>query len=608
MFQFFGGAASSPAVSSARRGRAAIPFFLLTVLLLSAVFLRFYKLDEKGLSGSDSVYYTTIAEAWSQGNISYQVGSSTRVYRPVVFAFFAAAFTIFGHNDSAIKRMNASVDTINIGLVFLICYLLAPRNVWPAFASALLYAFLPLALFFARIELVHVTSGLMVLLSVLFFILACQTPPTWKSKLFFSLSGVFVGCAALTHEELLFLIPGFLAFLFVNLTLGSYSPTPIKTFVLDSILFLVSALGVCINLFLVHQDLVSRQATAVFAGPRAQGVPFFDRVLAYFERGSRYLWDALMANSSVVLAAFFLPILFFVVLRLVYRLWQRRLGPSSLSVPYILPILVLAYFACYAYFIPNFYFIRLFLPLMPLVLISFVVWYFHFFQRLWKMGANVVVVLIAFGMLALNFDNFKNYWMFRTKSFTTTWASPALSFELDLVESYRQFVASQYTPSPERTIYEALKGKIHTGAKLLITSSITYPYPGRRVLQVGYYFGDNAIYMIDHIEPLDEVITKYHIKYILFTTLRADQRFLRNKFYQKYEYDGQWTRAPLQLGASYGFAPGEYSLQKEYEALIEYLQTRNASLILVNGSPAGMDAIPPDTPPSHAGVVYELGS
>ena len=114
--------------------------------------------------------------------------------------------------------------------------------------------------------------------------------------------------------------------------------------------------------------------------------------------------------------------------------------------------------------------------------------------------------------------------------------------------------------------------------------SAMYPYPGRRVLQLGYYFGDNAIYAIDHTKPLDELLTKYRVEFVFISRLAADERVLQMEEYRAYEYDGRWSEPrPLRLGASYGFGPGEYSLEGESQFVRAYLDARGARLIFSDG-------------------------
>ncbi|MEM8994506.1 MAG: hypothetical protein AAGF23_06910, partial [Acidobacteriota bacterium] len=145
--------------------RRAIGWVLLGLLVAGCGWIRFVGLSERGLFGSDVVYYTNLAERWVEGDRVYSLGGRRAVYRPAVLGLFAASFEVLGVEDDSIKRLNAAVDTVNVTLVFLVVWGLAGRF-WPAWTSALVYGLAPLAIFVARLELTHAISTFFMLLTV----------------------------------------------------------------------------------------------------------------------------------------------------------------------------------------------------------------------------------------------------------------------------------------------------------------------------------------------------------------------------------------------------------------------------------------------------------
>ena len=125
----------------------------------SGIALRFLDLHQLGLAGSDTILYTSVAEAWASGNHIYRIvpprdppgtqggrhrGSAP--YRPVLYHAYATAIKVLGFHDYSIKFLNAAADSASILLLFLACYLLSGKNAWPALAAAAVYALLPKAI------------------------------------------------------------------------------------------------------------------------------------------------------------------------------------------------------------------------------------------------------------------------------------------------------------------------------------------------------------------------------------------------------------------------------------------------------------------------------
>ena len=123
-----------------RKTLASAVFLSLLVAALAGGFLRFENLTNNGIRGSDTIYYTNIAKAWTEGDFVFRIADGKLAYRPVVYFLYATGIKIFGFHDWSLKVVNATVDSLNIGLVFVLCYLLSRRDVWLSLICATSHA------------------------------------------------------------------------------------------------------------------------------------------------------------------------------------------------------------------------------------------------------------------------------------------------------------------------------------------------------------------------------------------------------------------------------------------------------------------------------------
>jgi 4-amino-4-deoxy-L-arabinose transferase-like glycosyltransferase len=573
------------------------------VILLPCVYIRFCKITERGLGGSDTVYYTNIAKAWSDGEITYQIDSGISVYRPVVFFCYSVAIRILGYSDHAIKSFNASIGVASTFLIFLVCYFLSEKGRYQALAAALIYAFAPMAIYLSRTELVHVLSGFLLLISFLFFLFYYRSARNSRYS-FLVASGLFTGLAALTHEELLFIWLGYIVFLFADLVLWSRERST-RSVLVDAGIFSAAVTLVSHRMVAINYGILHRKWTDAI-GVAATG-DHLERIWTYLEKLLKFTWVALSGNGSNLMMYLIALLLLYATVAAARRILVVK-KPSNETPPlYRLPIvLVSVYMICYSYFFSTI-FPRVFFPIFPLVIISVIVWYSRALRRRfgpWIANTTVACIAIAVTIFSLghHVDRLNRF------SISSKARIPmAVPLDLDLIcGNFSRFVSVSYKKNWERSRYEELKDKVSENARLLVTSSIIYPYQGRRPLQVGYYFGDNAIYAIDHNEPLDELISKYKIKYILFTLHTNDLRVLDYKEFRKYQYGGKWSELePLVLGASYGFEPGRYTTFDEFRFLDEYCRNRGAKVLHATGHYRKPDR-PWRKPWPNAHIVWEL--
>ena len=182
-------------------------------VVLIAVGLRLIGITAIGVGGSDTILYYTLAESWNRGELTYQIGDSTAIFRPVLLAFNGWSLSLFGHTDAAIKLANVSVDALNILLVAALAWTISRRTA-VVLASVVTYAFLPIAIWSARQELPHTLSTLFALLCALPVATAIVTDTPRRRTALMALAGLALLGAVLVHEELVLLaLPYLLVFL-----------------------------------------------------------------------------------------------------------------------------------------------------------------------------------------------------------------------------------------------------------------------------------------------------------------------------------------------------------------------------------------------------------
>jgi 4-amino-4-deoxy-L-arabinose transferase-like glycosyltransferase len=584
---------------------------LLAVVLLGGLF-RFYKIDERGLDGSDSVFYTSIAKAWSEGDRIYQVADHLFIYRPVVYFLHGVGISLLGFTDTSIKLVNATADVISIALIFVIGLRLSQKDPWPAFAAALIYACSPIAIEMSRVELTHTLSTLLVLLAMLFFMFHYAVSGIWRSRVHLGLAGIFTGAAVLTHEELILTAPGYAFFLLAVLLRSQKKRVDVFSFIINILIFSGSLLIICYNTISVHMHYVLVKAAVLDkAVPRGESTisapALFQEVFSYLEKCARFLWDAVIWFGSAPTLFLFLPLLGLLTVSgvLAFSKARRWRFPPLLFLPAIVLVFYVAGFAkLLHFFVP-----RLLLPLFPLLVLTVVAWCSHLLAR-WQAPPVLrsgFVVGLALLLAVFNLGNYENTRLYYVTTFAKSWASVSVALKASPISGYKRLSAGSFSKSRARLVYDELEGKVQETSRILVIGSRFFPLPGRRPLQIDYYFGDNAIDLIDHTEPLDGLISKYQIKYVLFTTSRGPERWIGRKTYTRYAYDGRWiVGEPLKLGASYGFEPGEYTVQKEWEYLMAYLEDRGANLLFAKDWRGEAFEDPPRWKPGY--LLYELST
>lgn len=535
-----------------------------TLIVALGASIRFVGLIEVGTWGSDTIYYTNIAKSWADGHPILEIGPIHYQFRPVLFLADAVAIRLLGFTDYAIKALNATVDSATIALVFVNTGLISGRRLWPAASAALIYALLPIAIFMARREMPHALGSFLLSLALTFFLLHLHARGKHSRWGWAALAGATVAAAALTHPDLALAGFGLLLTLGLEAIAAGWRRT------------LPAAAAFVLPLGLLGLPILSQWS--VLTAPVHRRMSETVKTSGYLHRLGTALWNSVLVDGSAPLLYLFLAVATGTGVWLLIRWRARSLDPTVLGLAAAIGV-PLGYLAVYSLLFPHLW-PRVFFPLSTIALVATIGGAGAIID-LWKPWACAVVLLaLTPWLVAANFDQFGRMDSFGSQALRPYHGHrvPAPLLRLPDVERGRAtLIREVYTKTWARRVYQKLRNRVGPHSRLLVASSLMYPYPGRRELQLGYYFGDNAVFIIDHDEPLETIIRNYSVKMVLLSTHDMDRRVLAMTSYTRYLGRGKWRPAvPLHLGASYGFAPGEYTPEHEYCFVKSWLENRGA--------------------------------
>ncbi|MEM6795977.1 MAG: hypothetical protein AAF725_18525 [Acidobacteriota bacterium] len=563
------------AVLKAGLSRKILAWLLLAGIVAGASWLRFHNLDQVGLDGSDTVYYTELATEWNEGRPVTRIAEAIRVYRPVVLGLYALSYDLFGFHDHAIKSLNGSLDVLNVLLVFCIGRVMTGGSWAPSLAAAACYAFLPAAVWLSRTELTHIVSATSILLTLLVFALSRRARRPWPRRLLLALAAALTGLASLTHQELVFLAAGYAIFM----ALDHLARERRVTLDLGIDLAIYTAVTTLFSL-----DMLIFSLRYPYRHSVEDNMLSWGHLLTVPEQFLRYVWTTVLAVTSPITLILFLACCLLSLGLLARSLWRPpSRGASSAQASFlILPVLVfLIHQLLLAQFIKELP-PRVVFPLIPMVLLTLCCWAWRpLVAGLGALSAGVSMALVAALLTAAHWVSAPGVHVRFNPQYAAAWQP--LEWKVDarrVVQVTRNMLLTRRAP---RIWHDLLKDRVDEDSRLLVASSLMQPFAGRRVLQVDFYFGDDAVLMIDHDEPLDALIAEKKIRYVLLTPHNVTPLFLEREKHQRYLYDGRWEWSPLDLGASYGFAPGEYSLEKEMAHWLDFLEARGAERLYSGG-------------------------
>ena len=541
---------------------------ILLAIVVAAGVVRFGGLHLVGVGGNDTILYYTLAEHWLGGEFAFRIGDSITVFRPVLLGFNALALNLLGHTDTAIKFANAGLDLINVLLVAYLGWLISAKRL-VALCSAAVYAALPMAIWASRIELAHTLSTTLALASFILTALALRSQRPRLRLYLTAGSGLMIGAAALTHEDLIFLaVPAALLVAGASrYSRGEPLATTCVSIAALAVLPVASVLAM-----LVHEgDAISQTVDGALGGV-AQADRFYPETFFHF------LWNGTMGGSS---SLFVLIVAIVGLYGLVSMLWQRARGGMvppervwQFAFCFLPPLTFIALSALFF----GAMFPRNFQPLLPFLIIGTLsgLAYLGGRGKLTRAGLLVTATAIVIVANGAGYSNFN----VANRRFSETWAEPTWPSEKTWNSSRRSLqVSANYVPSYYThwaMVHRALEGVIDADHRLLISPSTAMYAAGRRPLQTKVYFGDNAVYRVDHANvPLVQLAKDNNIRYVIWTRgqLRRPPTQLA-----PYRYNNQWGPSQaLDLAEAYGMET--YTEQNEGRQISNFMHAWGAKEI-----------------------------
>jgi hypothetical protein len=563
-------------------------------VLLAGAFLRLDGLDRIGLKGSDNTYYTNMALLWSTGERVYSIGGGPDLYqRPVAFFVNELAVRLLGFNDTSIKLVNAALDTVNIVLVFLLAYILSRRDLVAASSAAILYGLLPFTILIARSELTHVLSATTILTAMILVSLSWFAERRVARLGLALLGGIATGLSALTHEEMIFAAAAPALYLLLRGSVGGSGPRARLIAAMSRAgSYVLGVLAVAHVMLRAHQADAQVRATGIIGHRVSQG-----EYLRFLTRPLKFAWSAMCGSSSTFFACLVIVLMLVLAAGFIVRLRRERLvwRLPALAIEDLPLWTVVGYFASYSFFF-AYYLTRLFVPLIPLIIAWWAVRSSSLLTRLLGPRASrLAVAVLTAAVAASNIGHIADL-RDSMSSYYQQWSPLSFATDFDPATGWSVLSNQRTRTDWPRQRFEELGWAVTEDARLLVGASSLHQIPGRRVLQVGYYFGDNADFLIDHTQPVDQLIDERRIGFVLFTSYQTENWLnIRGLQGRRYLGDGRWTQVEhLVPGASLGLGDGEYSIQEEFERLRAVMARRGARIILgqrdlLTRQPSGTD-------------------
>lgn len=442
---------------------------LLGVLMGLVAHRLFTGITKTGMTGVDPFQYWSVTYGLLHGHYDFDT------HRLAFYVLNALALELLGSNDYAIRAFVGGFAVLNIVLVYLLAYRLAANSVI-ALAAAALYAFNPIVLRYAALEMPHVAGATFVLLGALLALRAADQSSDWRARGVASfVLGMSLAAAAMTHEDLIFVGVGY--FIVVALPLARVTSRPHAA--LNAGLFVLgaAAAGGCLMIAfgltpwkLVHDLVQQRGEYATDADVRTGG-EFFATVPVRILRNFTVDTVGSVATALAALVAAVAPI------GLAVRRDHRLKMLMTLELPLV--VYLTGFLAVSPIFLGNYQ--RMFVPLI-----------------------GPMLVLAICGVFLLVRPPLR-------------WATAAaiVAWTAYIVVDQRPWSLVPPVVSAYRQLYDALKDRVTSQRKLLLPAcfAIDFPYVG---IGSDVYLGGNVvpIYLLQHFVGLDALIAANRVGYV----------------------------------------------------------------------------------------------
>jgi 4-amino-4-deoxy-L-arabinose transferase-like glycosyltransferase len=483
----------------------------LAALALVGTWFRFYRVAEVGINGSDVFFYWQMAFDWMRGNYS-----ESEHFRPFIYWLYARIMSLTGPNDWVLKLGNGVADTLVAAAMTWAGWILR-RSLLLGLASAVTYLWLPIPLSVARTELVHTWSTLFTLLSVLALMVWTQR----QRPGYLFLCGLALSFAWHIHPDLAVLGASVtLVILFKHFRTSGVLAARIQV-LSDFFIFLGGYFSVFIvfslkfGLFELIANLLHNHRTQ---GSGQQG--------SLISRLATISWHYSLENTGEILLALFLLSLIPLGLKI-----SRGCFSSQ-------DVVLLSYPTGYLFFcallFSRYFLPRLFVPLVPVMIIFVYVQAYD----LWPRRRHLTLALVVALTLLPNWN---------------TWS-----------------IAVHHPVSIYKILDKALRPVLGEDFKLLIAplsvDHIHTPFSNE------VYLDGKALYLASTNERnLGEVIEKHRISHVWITrSVLQDDRIFGENF--KFAYEER-------LWHLFGLRPAEYSKEKEISLLQDFLRGQGAVLV-----------------------------
>ncbi len=552
-------------------------------LLALALAPRLSGITSIGISGSDTVYYLSLASLWAEGETAFKIDGGAYVFRPVLLGLYALAINLIGPYDFSVKLLNIAADGFTILILWWILSKHLSINSSAAAIFAGLYAFSPFAIMMARTELTTPISTLLVTSSFLVFLHFSRAPMANRAPFILSACGVLVGLATCVHEELGLLVAGYGATVVV-LTWGSLSESGyastqwlslvVRLLALTTAFALLAAVPAILHL--THPD-----AQIAAAMTRSTELEFVE----WLTRPFRYAWNGLAGTLSSWAAIALVAAATGLALARSVRLVSGRDVSSLTWVPLLL---IGSFLVIYSAFFPVIY-VRNSLPLVPLAIVALAAITKELLSAAaplhYRQFRDAALACTALVLLVSGLANFANQQQLLKRDFSNDWHIDLETGPSKISAALSNLAKRAYSRSSTRKVFDAMQGIYQSGEPVLFASSLSNPYPGRRGFDLPFYFGEDAIFIIDESQPLDQMIRQRKIRYIHHSGQGIRSEILRPETASRCKPGCVWRQQVRpRLGVPVGLEKREFSYQEEYASLLKVLSVFETEIVATSGS------------------------